>query len=117
MTTPAPQYRNGVELDSRFTKQHTIIGNPGVNQYVNKLPSKIAKANAKAKAEAEAKAKIILKKTDRVILGGYKESGRNVYLNGGSRANTVYYKGGGKEAYVRVGGGFVNLDKNYERNS
>lgn len=49
--------------------------------------------------------------------GGYKESGREVYLNGGSRANTVYYKGGGNEAYVRVGGGFVNLDKNFEKNS
>jgi hypothetical protein len=49
--------------------------------------------------------------------GQYQESGREVYLNGGSRANTVYYKGGGKEAYVRVGGGFVNLDKNFEKNS
>lgn len=45
--------------------------------------------------------------------GGYQKSDRRVHLNGGSRANIVYHKGGSKEAYVKVGGGFKSLDKNY----
>ena len=45
----------------------------------------------------------------------YQKSDRKVILNGGSRMNIVYHKGGGKEPFVKVGGSFKSLDKNYEK--
>jgi hypothetical protein len=48
-------------------------------------------------------------------LGGYVATGGRVILNGGGQKRVVYKRGGKGEEYVKVGGEFVNLKRNYTK--